>query len=53
MRGNAEKIFKEMFDNPPPKPGLPESFKVLLRELRSLGLYPRVYDKNDHELDIA
>ena len=35
-----------------PKPGLPESFKVLLRELRSLGLYPRVYDKNDHEMDI-
>ncbi len=35
-----------------PKPGLPESFKVLLRELRSLGLYPRVYDKNDHEVDI-
>jgi hypothetical protein len=23
-----------------------------LRELRSLGLYPRVYDKNDHEVDI-
>ncbi|MGB2982814.1 MAG: DNA-directed RNA polymerase subunit beta, partial [Candidatus Bipolaricaulia bacterium] len=36
-----------------PKPGLPESFKVLLRELRSLGLYPRVYDRNDHEIDIA
>ncbi len=35
-----------------PQPGLPESFKVLLRELRSLGLYPRVYDKNDHEVDI-
>ncbi len=35
-----------------PKPGLPESFKVLLRELRSLGLYPRVYDRNDHEVDI-
>ncbi|HHK66815.1 MAG TPA: DNA-directed RNA polymerase subunit beta, partial [Candidatus Acetothermia bacterium] len=27
-----------------PKPGLPESFKVLLRELRSLSLCPRVYD---------
>ncbi len=36
-----------------PKPGLPESFKVLLRELRSLGLYPRVYDRSDHEVDIA
>jgi DNA-directed RNA polymerase subunit beta len=36
-----------------PKPGLPESFKVLLRELRSLGLYPRVYDRSDHEVDIT
>jgi len=36
-----------------PEPGLPESFRVLLRELRSLGLYPRVYDRNDHEVDIA
>jgi DNA-directed RNA polymerase subunit beta len=35
-----------------PKPGLPESFKVLLRELRSLGLYPRVYDRSEHEIDI-
>jgi len=36
-----------------PEPGLPESFKVLLRELRSLGLYPRVYDRSDHEVDIT
>jgi DNA-directed RNA polymerase subunit beta len=36
-----------------PKPGLPESFKVLLRELRSLGRYPRVYDRNEHEVDIT
>ena len=36
-----------------PLPGIPESFKVLLRELRSLGLYPRLYDKNDHEIDIV
>ncbi len=36
-----------------PKPGLPESFRVLLRELRSLGLYPRVYDRNEHEVDIT
>ncbi len=35
-----------------PKPGLPESFKVLLRELRSLGLYPRVYDRSGYEVDI-
>ena len=36
-----------------PDPGLPESFRVLLRELRSLGLNPRIYDKNDHEIDIT
>jgi DNA-directed RNA polymerase subunit beta len=36
-----------------PEPGLPESFRVLLRELRSLGLYPRVYDRSDHEVDIT
>ena len=36
-----------------PKPGLPESFKVLLRELRSLALYPRIFDKNDHEVEIS
>ena len=36
-----------------PKPGLPESFRVLLRELRSLGLYPRVFDRSDREVDIA
>jgi len=36
-----------------PKPGLPESFRVLVRELRSLGLQPRLYDKDDHEIDIT
>jgi len=35
-----------------PKPGLPESFKVLLRELRSLGLHPRLFDRDDREIDI-
>jgi len=35
-----------------PKPGLPESFRVLLRELRSLGLHPRLLDQDEHEIDI-
>lgn len=35
-----------------PQPGLPESFRVLIRELRSLGLNPRLYDRDDHEIDI-
>lgn len=36
-----------------PQPGLPESFRVLLRELRSLGLHPRLYDKDNHEIEIS
>lgn len=36
-----------------PKPGLPESFRVLVRELRSLGLNPRIFDNNEREIDIT
>lgn len=36
-----------------PQPGLPESFRVLIRELRSLCLNPRCFDRNDREIDIA
>ncbi|MCK4355585.1 DNA-directed RNA polymerase subunit beta, partial [Candidatus Bipolaricaulota bacterium] len=36
-----------------PKPGLPESFRVLIRELRSLGLDPRLFDSDDREIDIT
>lgn len=35
-----------------PRMGLPESFKVLVKELRSLGLSIKAYDNDDHELDI-
>ena len=35
-----------------PKPGIPESFKVLIKELQSLGLDVRVLDKNDEEIDL-
>ncbi len=35
-----------------PKPGLPESFRVLLRELRSLALHPRIFDQNNREVDV-
>ena len=34
-----------------PAPGIPESFKVLIKELQSLGLDIRLYD-NDKELEI-
>jgi len=33
-----------------PKPGVPESFRVLVKELQSLGLDMRVLDKNDNEI---
>ena len=35
-----------------PEPGIPESFKVLLKELQSLGLDVRVLDKNNEEVQI-
>ena len=35
-----------------PEPGLPESFKVLLKELQSLGLDVRVLDENNEEVQI-
>ena len=35
-----------------PKPGVPESFKVLIKELQSLGLDIRVLDKDDNEIDL-
>ncbi|MDD6316743.1 MAG: DNA-directed RNA polymerase subunit beta [Clostridia bacterium] len=35
-----------------PKPGVPESFKVLVKELQSLGLDIRVLGKNNEEIDL-
>ena len=35
-----------------PEPGIPESFKVLLKELQSLGLDVRVLGSNDEEVEI-
>ena len=35
-----------------PEPGIPESFKVLLEELRSLALDVKVLDENGDEVDI-
>ncbi|MCC8013676.1 MAG: DNA-directed RNA polymerase subunit beta [Eubacterium sp.] len=35
-----------------PEPGIPESFKVLLKELQALCLDVRVLDENDNEIDI-
>ncbi len=35
-----------------PEPGIPESFKVLLKELQSLGLDVKVYDEERNEVEI-
>ena len=36
-----------------PSPGIPESFKVLLKEFQSLGLDVRVLDDNNEEIDLG
>ncbi len=35
-----------------PEPGVPESFKVLVKELQSLGLDVRVYSEDNQELEL-
>ena len=35
-----------------PRPGIPESFKVLIKELQSLGLDMKVLNKNDEEIEL-
>jgi DNA-directed RNA polymerase subunit beta len=52
-RGRIQLYKAILKDEEFPKPGLPESFRVLVRELRSLGLNPRIFDNNDRELDIS
>ena len=38
-------------DNQLPEPGLPESFRVLKKELQALALDIRLLDENDQEID--
>ena len=35
-----------------PQPGIPESFKVLIKELQSLALDVKVLDENEEEIDL-
>jgi len=35
-----------------PEPGIPESFKVLIKELQSLGLDVKLYSETDEEIEI-
>jgi DNA-directed RNA polymerase subunit beta len=51
-RGRVQ-LYKAIFKGEEfPRPGLPESFKVLVKELKSLGLSIRAYDEKDHEIDL-
>ena len=36
-----------------PRPGVPESFRVLMKELQALGMDFRVMDKDDNEVDMG
>jgi len=36
-----------------PRPGIPESFRVLWQELRCLGLSAKAYDEANRELEIV
>jgi len=36
-----------------PKPGIPESFKVLIKEMQSLGLDARIFTEDEEELQVA
>ena len=36
-----------------PEPGIPESFKVLIKEMQSLGLDARIFTEDEEELEIA
>ena len=38
--------------NPIPRPGMPEAFKVFLKELRGLALNACLYDTNGEEIDM-
>ena len=38
--------------DPMPQPGIPESFRVLMKELQSLGLNVVVQDKDGQEIDM-
>ncbi|MBP3854786.1 MAG: DNA-directed RNA polymerase subunit beta [Ruminiclostridium sp.] len=38
--------------DPVPKPGIPESFRVLIKEFQSLGLDIKILDENNEEIDL-
>ncbi|MXY18801.1 MAG: DNA-directed RNA polymerase subunit beta [Synechococcus sp. SB0664_bin_36] len=52
MQGRNEALNAIVKGKPIPRPGTPESFKVLMRELQSLGLDIAAYKENGTEVDL-
>ncbi|MEB3270068.1 MAG: DNA-directed RNA polymerase subunit beta [Synechococcus sp.] len=52
MQGRNEALNAIVKGKPIPRPGTPESFKVLMRELQSLGLDIAVYTDGGEEVDL-
>jgi DNA-directed RNA polymerase subunit beta len=52
MQGRNEALNAIVKGKPIPRPGTPESFKVLMRELQSLGLDIAVYTDDGAEVDL-
>lgn len=52
MQGRNEALNAIVKGKPIPRPGTPESFKVLMRELQSLGLDIAVYTDEGSEVDL-
>ena len=52
VKGRNEVYKAILKDRNIPEPGIPESFKVLIKELQSLALDVRVYDEEGNELNL-
>ncbi len=52
IKGRAEAYKAILKGRDIPEPGIPESFRVLIKELRGLALDVRLYDENGNEINI-
>jgi len=52
VKGRAEAYKAILKGKDIPEPGIPESFRVLIKELRGLALDVRLYDENGNEINI-
>ena len=52
MVGRAKTYEAIIKGRPIPKPGMPESFRVLIKELQSLGLDVNLLDKSNNVISI-